>query len=143
MQIYLAADHRGFQLKEHIKQTFPNFIDVGAFIYDSDDDYVNYAALACQTLKSEDRAILLCGSGHGMDIAANRFPHVRAILGFNPDVVKQGRAHEDANVLIIPADWIKPETVNQLIDAFLSTPFSKEERHLRRLNKLKSLGTNH
>lgn len=141
MSIYLATDHRGFQLKQQLLSQYPQLIDLGANSYQPEDDYVDYAQLACQKLESADKAILLCGSGHGMDIVANRYPSVRAILGFNLDVVKQGRAHEDANVLVIPADWIDPELAAQLVDAFLATPFSGEPRHLRRLQKLASLNT--
>ena len=137
MKITLGSDHRGFALKQQIKQHFPDFVDAGATSYNPDDDYVDFAATAVKDLNGEDRAVLICGSGHGMDIAANRFPHVRAILGFNFDVVKQGREHENANCLIIPSDWTSYEQAIKHIEIFLNTPFSNESRHLRRLEKLK------
>lgn len=140
MSYYIAADHRGFALKEAIKAQMGQLIDLGAHVLQSEDDYPDYAQIVCQAMTSpEDRAILICGSGHGMDIAANRFPHIRAILGFNQEVVKQGRAHEDANVLILASDWLDKETALDLIHTFLSTPFSKQDRHLRRLQKLTHL----
>lgn len=140
MSHYIAADHRGFQLKEAIKAQMSQLIDLGAHALQAEDDYPDYAQITCQTITSpEDRAVLICGSGHGMDIAANRFPHIRAILGFNQEVVRQGRAHEDANVLILASDWLNRETALDLIHTFLSAPFSKEDRHLRRLQKLAAL----
>ncbi|HWS23532.1 MAG TPA: RpiB/LacA/LacB family sugar-phosphate isomerase [Anaerolineales bacterium] len=143
MNIYLAADHRGFELKQFLIQKFPEFIDLGAFSYDKDDNDVDFAVRAAKDLKPEDRAVLLCGSGHGMDMAANKFSHVRGILGFNPDVVQMGRDHEDANVLILPAEWTTPEEAVERINLFMSTPFSQQEKYRRRLEKLSSLGTNH
>jgi ribose 5-phosphate isomerase B len=146
MKIVLAADHRGFALKELIKTQLTQqyqVVDCGATEHIPDDDYVDYGLLAVNQLGAEDKAILFCGSGHGMDITANRYSHIRAILGFNLDVIRQGREHEDANVLVIPADWIKIEEINQYVNAFINTPFSGEDRHLRRLHKLSSLTTNH
>lgn len=139
MNIYIAADHRGYQLKEFLKQNLPELIDKGAFSFDPDDDDVDFAMAAVKDLKPDDRAILLCGSGHGMDIAANKFPHVRGILGFNHDVVKMGREHEDANVLILPAEWITQEQAVESIKLFLTTPFSGKDRYRRRLKKIGNL----
>jgi 2-polyprenyl-6-hydroxyphenyl methylase/3-demethylubiquinone-9 3-methyltransferase len=140
MSLYIAADHRGFSLKETIKAKMGNLIDQGAHTLQTEDDYPDYAKAACQAINSpEDKAILICGSGHGMDIAANRFPHIRAIIGFNQEVVKQGRAHEDANVLVLASDWVDAQTALDYIHTFISTPFSKEERHRRRLQKLTTL----
>lgn len=105
----------------------------------ADDDYPDFANPVCTQMKDDDQAILICGSGHGMDIAANRYPHIRAILGFNQAVVEQGRAHENANVLVLPADWLSQDEANALIDIFLNTPFSQEPRHIRRISKLKTV----
>jgi ribose 5-phosphate isomerase B len=74
-----------------------------------------------------------------MDMAANKFPHIRGILGFNPEVVIMGREHEDANVLILPAEWITKEQAVESINLFLTTPFSGKDRYQRRLQKLQSL----
>ena len=139
MKIILGSDHRGFALKEQIKEYLGTVLDVGAAIYDPEDDYVDYALKAVKALSNDDKIILICGSGHGMDMAANRFLNIRAILGFNLDVVKQGREHEDANCLIIPSDWTTRDQAIELTNLFLNTPFSNEKRHLRRLEKLKNL----
>ena len=98
MRIYLGADHRGFELKEQVKSWLTaneyEVEDVGDFQFDPDDDYVDYALKVAESIEGSEedsRGILLCGSGHGVDIVANRFPHVRAILGFNDQVTAQGR----------------------------------------------------
>lgn len=140
MNIYIAADHRGFQLKQFLIEKFKEFTDLGAFYYDPDDDYPDLAQAVCSKLAPEDKAILICGSGHGMDIAANRFSQIRAILGFNSEVVKQGRAHEDANILVLPSDWTTNDQAIDLTTTFINTPFSNEARHLRRLSKLANIG---
>jgi ribose 5-phosphate isomerase B len=139
MAIFIAADHRGFHLKQQLLEHFPDLVDKGAHTHDPEDDDVDFAVAATQDLEPSDRAILLCGSGHGMDMAANKFSHVRGILGFNPEVVKMGREHEDANVLILPAQWLTLEEAIERINLFLSTPFSQQDKYIRRLDKLKQL----
>jgi ribose 5-phosphate isomerase B len=146
MKIHLAADHRGFEFKESVKKWLQEnsyeVIDAGAEEYIGDDDYVDYATKALKNFSDDDQAILFCGSGHGMDIVANRYKNVRAILGFNLEVVKQGRQHENANVLVVPTDWLNHEELITRIKAFLETEFSNEERHVRRLQKIDSLFSN-
>jgi len=143
MKLFLAADHRGFSLKEQIKQHLVaqghSIVDCGAFTYNPDDDEVDFGSEAVRQMRPEDRAILLCGSGHGMDITANRFSHIRAILGFNQEVIQMGREHEDANVLVIPAGWTSENQAIIMIETFLTTPFSGKERYIRRLEKIKKL----
>ena len=95
--------------------------------------------LAIENMQGGDTAILMCGSGHGMDIVANRFESTRAILGFNNEVVVQGREDEDANVLVLPADWVDDDEVIERVEIFLNTPFSGEERHVRRIKKIENL----
>ena len=155
MKIFIASDHRGFALKEYIKlhlnsslvkeETPPKAgeefetIDCGPATFVKDDDYVDYGIAAITKMEEGDRSILLCGSGHGMDMLANRYPNMRAILGFNESVVQQGREHEDANVLIIPSDWTSNDQAIILSRIFLETPFSNEERHIRRIKKLSEI----
>jgi ribose 5-phosphate isomerase B len=114
-------------------------VDCGPSELNSEDDYVDFGVTAITKMQAGDIAILICGSGHGMDILANRHQNIRAILGFNEAVVKQGREHEDANVLILPSDWTSSDQAIQLSNVFLDTPFSNDERHLRRLEKIKNL----
>ncbi|TSC69181.1 MAG: ribose 5-phosphate isomerase B [Parcubacteria group bacterium Gr01-1014_66] len=144
--IYLATDHRGFQLKELLKKFLVargNAIeDYGAFTYDKDDDYVDFAALAAQKIaenSSEHKGIFLCGSGHGVDIVANKFKNIRAALCWNKEVAQQSREHGDANVLVLPADWMDEKHAEEIVKIWLETPFRNEERHVRRLEKVKNI----
>ncbi|MFC1653995.1 RpiB/LacA/LacB family sugar-phosphate isomerase [Patescibacteria group bacterium] len=143
MRIFVGADHRGFKLKQDLvaflKTLGHEVIDVGASVYDSDDDYVDYARKACESLEEGDRGILLCGSGHGVDIVANKHKGIRGILGFNLEVVVQGREHEDANVLSIPAEWVEKEEVFEMAKTFMETSFSGKENYKRRIEKIGSL----
>ena len=144
--IYLAADHRGFGLKEAIKKFFAEqgtaCEDMGGFSYDADDDYVDFAAAAAEKISAnptEHKGIFLCGSGHGMDLVANKYRGIRAALCWNRDVAKQSREHEDVNVLVLPADWLDEAATEEIVMTWLGTNFSNEERHARRLEKIKHL----
>lgn len=141
--IYLASDHRGFKLKEELKKYLVEHgfgvEDVGAFVYDKTDDYVDFARVACEKIvqnPSAHRGIFLCGSGHGVDIVANKYKGIRAALCFNRQVAAQSREHDDANVLALAADWVSPEEVKDIVTVWLGKSFSGEERHVRRLNKI-------
>ena len=144
--IYLAADHRGFALKEaleaYLQSTSRDVLDVGDTSFDPDDDYVDFAMRGATRIVEDPgihRGIFICGSGHGMDIVANKYPGVRATLGFNIEAVKQSRTHDDSNVLVLAADWLTEDEAKRIVDAWLSEPFSGEERHLRRIGKITNL----
>lgn len=146
MRIYLGADHRGFELKEQLKSWIQEneyeIEDVGCFVYDPDNDYVDFAlkvAEAVEGASSDDRGILLCGSGHGVDMIANKFPHVRAILAFNEEVTMQGRQHEDANILVIPSDWTTIEEAIERVRLFLETEKVDTPNYERRRARLANL----
>lgn len=155
--IYLAADHRGFQLKEAIKKSLVGrgigVEDVGALAYDAGDDYVDFAAAAAEKIAKswtgEDgdlsraseasRGIFICGSGHGVDIVANKFRGVRAALCWNTQVAKQSREHDDANVLILAADACDEVLAQEIVSVWLGASFSGEDRHIRRLKKIEEI----
>lgn len=143
--IYIGADHRGFELKEFLKEYLKNegheVEDVGAFTFNPEDDYVDYAIKTAEMVEGTkgDKGILLCGSGHGMELVANRFPNVRAILSFNDDVTQQGREDEDANIIVLPADYVSEEEAKERLRIFLTTEKSTEERHVRRRNRIANL----
>ena len=146
MRIYLGADHRGFELKEALKiwlqENGHEVEDVGNHRMDPDDDFVDPAIKVGEMIEgasAEERGILLCGSGHGVEIVANRFPHVRAIIGFNSEVTEQGRRHEDANVLVIPANWTSLDEVKERVELFTQTEESKEEKYVRRRARIANL----
>lgn len=146
IMIYLAADHRGFQLKEAIKRLLTRrsiaFEDVGAKAYAEGDDYVDFARDAAEKVAADPsvhKGVFLCGSGHGVDMVANKFKGVRAVLCWNMQVAKQSRQHEDANVLVLPADWLDEAVVEEVVTLWLGTEFSHEERHVRRLEKIRDV----
>lgn len=146
MKIYLAADHRGFAIKEAIKSFLADgrseVEDVGAFGFNADDDYVDFAEEAVKRMLSfgsDARAIFVCGSGHGMDMVANKHRGIRAALVFNNDVARQSREHEDANVLVLASDWLTAEEAQGIAKTWLATPFGNEARHVRRLEKMKEV----
>lgn len=141
--IYLGADHRGFKLKEILKQYLGQqgneVEDLGALAYDKDDDYPDFAqGVAAKVAENpeENKGILICGSGHGVDVAANKFKGVRAALCFNRQVAAQSREHEDANVLVLASDWIEEREAKEIVDAWLSTRFDGADRNIRRLRKI-------
>ncbi len=143
MTLILGADHRGYTLKEEVKPSLEqSIVDCSSPQYDEEDNYPDIAQKVANQLSGNDnKAILFCGSGHGMDIAANRFPYIRAILGFNSKVVAQGREHEDANVLVLAADWTSVTEAIERIHIFLNTPASDDVRHIQRRQKLSSILT--
>ena len=141
--LYLVADHRGFAMKESLKKMLTErrvaFEDCGAYEYNKDDDYPDFAIAAGEKIvanPTEHKGIFICGSGHGMDIVANKFKGIRAALCWNADVAKQSREHDDANVLVLPADWLDVAGMEEIVAVWLGTEFGGEERHVRRLEKV-------
>ncbi len=144
--IYLGTDHRGFQLKEALKQYLTQqeyeVEDLGALEYDKDDDYPDFAqAVAAKVAENpeEDKGILVCGSGHGADMVANKFRGVRAALCFNRRVAIQSKEHEEANVLVLASDWIEEREAKEIVDAWLSSRFDGADRNIRRLGKIREI----
>ncbi len=146
MLIYFGADHRGFQLKESLKNYFKESgyetVDVGNTESVVTDDYPDFAALAARKVSldsANSRAILACGSGVGVDVVANKFPHVRSVLAFSPDQAVASKNDDDTNVLCFAADYITEEEARKIASAWLTAPFSGEERFKRRLRKIEDI----
>ncbi len=145
MKIYLASDHAGFELKESIKNYLNSkkleVMDCGNFQKEENDDYPDWISKAAEKVSVEPGSIgIVFGkSGEGEAIVANKFKNIRAVIGFNPENVRLTREHNDANVLCMGSRFISPELARQLVDIFLDTPFSNEERHVRRINKIKTI----
>jgi RpiB/LacA/LacB family sugar-phosphate isomerase len=144
--VYLASDHRGYKLKEALKEwLFDSAVeieDAGAYTYDEGDDYVDFARRAAEKIALRpgiERGIFICGSGHGMDAVANKYKGLRASLCFNPQVAAQSRSHDDSNVLVLAADWLSPEEAKDIVTVWLEKQFSREERHTRRLKKIEEI----
>ncbi|MFA5098832.1 MAG: RpiB/LacA/LacB family sugar-phosphate isomerase [Candidatus Paceibacterota bacterium] len=143
MLIYIGADHRGFNLKESLKKFLINrgyeLIDVGNAKLDEDDDYSDFAKLVGYAVSQDPDArkgILICGSGVGVDIVANKFKRVRSSLAFSPDQAFAARNDDDANVLSLPADFLSEEDAEKVLGTWLATAFSGKEPHKRRIRKI-------
>jgi ribose 5-phosphate isomerase B len=145
MKIYLGADHRGYSLKEILKNELMTHevIDVGAFEHQPRDDFVDFAAGVALKISTdlEARGILLCGSGAGMCIAANKVPGVRCAVGHSVKEIQAARHDDDINVLALPSDFVTQENAGAIIQAFLTTEFIPEDRFVRRIAKIKELET--
>ncbi|MCI0479516.1 RpiB/LacA/LacB family sugar-phosphate isomerase [Candidatus Uhrbacteria bacterium] len=139
--IHLGADHAGFALKEKVKA---DLMRRGFDVRDATprfkdgDDYPLVGTKVAKAVATDPKArgILVCGSGVGVAIAANRVKGARAVDGHSPAEVKLAREHNDANVLTLSGWSLKPATAAKLVDAFLSTPFSTAVRHRRRVKQL-------
>lgn len=143
MKIYLGADHAGFELKEKLRSYLTDLghdvEDKGAFSFVSGDDYPDFVMPVAESVSSdkESLGIVLGGSGQGEAMVANRVNGVRAIeyYGGNLDIVRLGREHNNANIISLGARFITEEEAINAVKIFLETPFSNEERHVRRINK--------
>jgi ribose 5-phosphate isomerase B len=145
MKIALGADHAGFHLKEQVReellQVGYDVIDVGAYEYVKTDDYPDFAAAVARTVAAGEveRGILICGSGVGACIAANKIKGARACLCHDIYSATQGVEHDDMNVLCLGSLIAGSALVRKLIDGFLSAHYQAEERFQRRLDKVLAL----
>ncbi|NTV44562.1 MAG: RpiB/LacA/LacB family sugar-phosphate isomerase [Candidatus Yonathbacteria bacterium] len=150
MNIHIAADHAGYMLKEHLKSVLKEcghtVVDHGASAYHDDDDYPDFVrpaaeAVGAAALRGEDvRGIVIGGSGQGEAMVANRVPGVRAAVwyGGNKSVIGLSREHNNANILSIGARFVDDKLADEMIAAWLATPFSQDERHVRRIEKMEA-----
>jgi RpiB/LacA/LacB family sugar-phosphate isomerase len=144
MKIAIGADHAGFELKEHVKAHLVELkhqvLDLGTDNTEPVDypDFAEAVALAVSDAKAE-RGILLCGSGVGASVAANKIPGIRAGLCHDHYSAHQGVEHDDMNVLVMGGRVIGESVALELVGAFLHAQYTGEERHQRRLSKVKAL----
>ena len=144
MKIFIASDHAGFNLKEfligYLKGLGYEVVDRGPFSLDLNDDYPDFVSLVAKEVSNspEDRGIILGGSGQGEAMVANRFPGVRAAVfyGNNFEMAKVTREHNDSNVLSLGARFLTNEDAVNAVRIWLETPFTNEERHIRRIKKI-------
>ena len=147
MRVAIGSDHAGFPLKQeliaHLESAGMTLIDVGT---DSDEpvDYPDFAAAVARTVVSgkADRGIVVCGSGAGASIAANKITGARSAVVHDHYTAHQAVEHDDMNVLALGARVIGPVTATEIVDAYLGAEFSGEERHARRLRKVVELDRN-
>lgn len=143
--IALAADHAGYELKEMLKRFVISLgysvIDAGTFHPELPDDYPDWAEAIAARISSGEaaRGILICGSGVGVCVAANKIPGIRAAICHDSYSARQGVEHDDMNVLVLGARIIGTELAHDLVRSFLGAAFSHEERHVRRLGKVKAI----
>ena len=142
--IYLGSDHAGFQLKQEVKgllsEISAEYRDLGNTFEDPADDYPDYAFAVGEAVAKEKGSfgILVCGSAQGVCIAANKVPGVRAVYVNTPEEARKTREHNDANVLCLSGWSQTAQEARLVINMFLGTQFSGEERHARRLKKISS-----
>ncbi|MGQ0507394.1 MAG: ribose 5-phosphate isomerase B [Myxococcaceae bacterium] len=145
MRVALAADHAGFFLKgavaKQISHSGHQVMDLGAQEELPDDDYPDFAELVASAVREgrAERGILVCGSGVGVSVAANKLPGVRAAVCSDHYSAHQGVEHDDLNVLCLGARVVGSEVALEIVDAVLSSKFSGDARHARRLNKTKAI----
>jgi ribose 5-phosphate isomerase B len=145
MRIAIGGDHAGFALKQELAKLLERdgytVLDVGAYAYDPGDDYPDFACAvggAVQAGRAE-RGVIVCGSGVGACIAANKLRGVRACMCHDTYSAHQGVEHDDMNVLCLGGRIIGSALAAEVVSAFAGASFSNEERHVRRLSKIKAL----
>ena len=145
MKVYLGADHRGFKLKEELKKFLVEkgyeVEDLGAFKYEETDDYPDFASAVAEKVagNASARGILLCGSGTGMDAVANKLKGIRATLASSAEIARAARNDDDINVISLPADFLKLQEAEAIVEVFPKTLFEAVERRERRLRKISEI----
>ena len=143
--IVIGADHAGFELKEELKKYLTEagygVIDKGALQKDETDDYPDVVIPVARQVAGDPehcRGIIIGGSGQGEAISANRIKNARAVVyyGGNTEIIKLSREHNNANILSLGARFISTEEAKDTVTLWLNTPFSNEERHIRRISKI-------
>jgi len=143
--LYIAADHAGYPLKEELKEFLAGegyeVVDLGNEQLDLVDDYPDFAEQMARSIIEDEEAggILICGTGQGMCITANRFPGVRAALIYDEFTARSAAEHLNANIVCLGARTTDVETAKKLVKIWLDTEFSNEERHSKRLEKIEEI----
>lgn len=148
MKIIVGSDHRGFERKKELVDYLVGdgyeVEDEGDNLLDPNDDYPQFAGRVVSKIIAGDdhdaRGILICGSGQGMCMAANRFKGIRAALGYNRKAARTSRNDDDSNVLCLPADDLNQVEMEKIVDTWLRTPFAGATKYVRRNQELDDLG---
>lgn len=164
MKIYLASDHAGFEFKEHIREFLTkkgyDVEDCGPFVFDKNDDYPDFVSKAAETVSKDPKnsvGILCANTGQAEAMVANKYKNVRCALFYGPavaigtvdvtgrkstdplEIINLARDHNDANMLSLSGKFMDVATAEAAIERFLNTPFSNDERHVRRIDKMKKI----
>jgi len=140
-QIYVGADHAGFELKQKLVDELKRLgyepVDVGPKTLDPGDDFPDYARPVAEAVSKGvvSRGVLTCGTGLGMGYVANRYPHVRAAVVWSPEIAELSRKHNDANVLVLPSRFVSEQEGLDILHKWLETKF-EGGRHQRRVEKI-------
>lgn len=147
--LYLGADHRGFYLKEKIKEFLDSkkiqYQDLGNFKFDELDDYPDWAIKVAKKIMENPKknvGILICGTGLGMTIVANKFKGIRAGTVFSSYLAKRGKEEDDLNVFVLASDLTDENTSFRIIEEILKTNFKLEEKYIRRIKKINKIEKN-
>ncbi len=142
IMIYLGADHGGYQLKEKIKKWLLEwgyeFEDCGNEKMEPEDDYPEFAFKVAESVKRKagSRGILACRSAAGMVVAANKVRGIRAVAVFDEESARHSRKNNDANIVALSGEWLSDEKAKEVLKIWLTTEFSGEERHVRRIKAI-------
>lgn len=142
MRVHLGSDHAGFELKQFLTERLVDagheIVDHGATAYDAQDDYPSFCLAAAAGVVADPGSlgVVIGGSGNGEQIAANKVRGIRAALAWSVETAELAREHNDANVVSVGARMHSPELAWEIVQTFLRTPFSKGERHQRRIDQL-------
>ena len=147
MKVAISGDHAGWSMKnrlaEILRASGHAVLDLGAARYDPEDDYPDFAAVVAHAVADgkAERGLIVCGSGVGASVAASKLPGIRAAVCHDTYSAHQGVEHDDMNVLVLGGRVVGPALAIELVRAFVAARFSGEERHVRRLAKVKALET--
>jgi ribose 5-phosphate isomerase B len=142
VRVYLGSDHAGFELKTHLVKHLTDagheVVDVGPAVYDAEDDYPPFCIEAARRVVADEGSlgVVIGGSGNGEQIAANKVPGARAALAYSVETAKLAREHNDAQLIGVGGRMHTTEEAFAIVEAFLATPFSGQERHARRIDIL-------
>ena len=145
MKVYLATDHGGYELKEilraWLKENGYEVEDMGAHSLDPNDDYPDFIIPLARKVAQEPNSLgIISGrSGNGEAMAANKIKGIRAAVCINEEMARKAKEHNNANILSLGADYMSVDEAKNVVKAFLETSFSEDERHVRRINKIKQL----
>ncbi len=140
--LYLGADHRGFkkkeELKKYLREMGVKFLDLGNTIFDPNDDYPDFAKRVAEKVSKDPKSkgILICGSGIGMSISANKFKRVRAGLCLNEKMARLSKEDTNCNILCLSADFLSLDKMKKIVKVWLRAKFSQRRRQKRRIKKI-------
>ena len=152
MKIFVGTDHAGYVLKDKLVSSLKGagyeVVDKGAYKYDEEDDYPDFVIPVAEEVSKDPKnakGIILGGTGEGEAIAANRFPNIRAVVSYGnakpivddeSNIIIRSRQHNNSNILSLGARYFTEESIMEAVNLWLNTPFSEDERHIRRLAKI-------